>query len=187
VRYIYDDGGRAAAGYKGNAGDCCARAFAIVSGRPYAEVYALITKLAGNERTGKRKRGVSSARTGVYKQTAHKVAAALGLVWTPTMRIGSGCTVHLRADELPQGRIVCCVSKHYCAVIDGVIHDTHDPSDRGTTIYPHGSGSQPPGTPEPSRPAHIPKGARWLANGNGWAYAPDRCVYGYWAKPGGAK
>jgi hypothetical protein len=56
----------------------------------------------------------------------------LGWVWTPTMQIGSGCTVHLRADELPPGRLVVSVSKHLTAVIDGVIHDTHDCSRRGT-------------------------------------------------------
>jgi hypothetical protein len=44
------------------------------------------------------------------------------------MQIGSGCTVHLRADELPSGRLVVSVSKHLTAVIDGVIHDAHDPS-----------------------------------------------------------
>jgi len=32
----------------------------------------------------------------------------------------------LRADELPSGRLVVSVSKHLTAVVDGVIHDTHD-------------------------------------------------------------
>jgi hypothetical protein len=48
------------------------------------------------------------------------------------MRIGSGCTVHLRADELPPGRLIVNVSRHTVAVIDGVIHDTYDPSRDGT-------------------------------------------------------
>ena len=48
------------------------------------------------------------------------------------MKIGSGCTVHLRADELPTGRLIVSVSRHVVAVIDGVIHDTHDPSRDGT-------------------------------------------------------
>ena len=48
------------------------------------------------------------------------------------MFIGSGTTVHLKADELPKGRIICNVSKHYTAVVDGVIQDTYDPSRRGT-------------------------------------------------------
>jgi hypothetical protein len=49
------------------------------------------------------------------------------------MRIGQGCTTHLRRSELPTtGRLIVSVSKHITAVIDGVIHDTHDPSRRGT-------------------------------------------------------
>ncbi len=48
------------------------------------------------------------------------------------MAIGSGCTVHLRIGELPAGRLVVSLSKHMTAVIDGVIHDTYDPSRGGT-------------------------------------------------------
>jgi hypothetical protein len=48
------------------------------------------------------------------------------------MRVGSGCRVHLRADELPPGRLIVRVSKHVAAVIDGVIHDTFDCSRGGT-------------------------------------------------------
>jgi hypothetical protein len=38
---------------------------------------------------------------------------------------------HLREGELPGGRIIVRISKHVCAVIDGVIHDTHDPQRDG--------------------------------------------------------
>jgi hypothetical protein len=48
------------------------------------------------------------------------------------MQIGSGCKVHLRADELPAGRLVVKLSRHLVAVIDGVIHDTYDCSRGGT-------------------------------------------------------
>lgn len=132
ARFRFDDGGRAAAGYRGKAGDCVVRAIAIASGRPYQQIYDLVNRAALGERTGKRKRGVSNARTGVYKVSIHRVMEELGWQWTPTMQIGSGCTVHLRADELPPGRLVVSVSKHLTAVIDGVIHDTHDCSRRGT-------------------------------------------------------
>lgn len=127
-----DDGGRLAAGYKGKAGDCVVRAIAIATGRPYQQVYDLVNSAAVYERTGKRKRGKSDARTGVYKTSIKRVMKSLGWMWTPTMQIGSGCTVHLRADELPPGRLVVSVSRHLTAVIDGVIHDTHDCSRRGT-------------------------------------------------------
>lgn len=132
--FIVDDGGRSAAGFKGRTGDCVCRAASIASGRPYAEIYTLIDALGSEERVTKRRRtkAKSSARKGVYKSTTKRVMKALGFKWTPTMTIGSGCKVHLRADELPPGRIVCSVSKHLVAVIDGVIHDTHDPSRDGT-------------------------------------------------------
>jgi hypothetical protein len=145
MKHVYSDGGRSAAGYSGTAGDCCARAFAIATRRPYQEVYDRINAIAANERTGKRKRGISSARAGVYKNAAHKLAYDLahkyglwpqGLpgtqLWVPTMFVGQGCKVHLRDGELPIGRLVVNLSKHYTAVIDGVVHDTHDPTRGGT-------------------------------------------------------
>jgi hypothetical protein len=130
-RFVLDDGGRSAAGFKGKTGDCVVRAVAIATGRPYREVYDLVNELARRERP-RGKRGRSSARTGVAKQTSARLMEALGGVWTATMSIGSGCKVHLRPEELPSGRLVVSVSRHLVAVIDGVIHDTHDPSREGT-------------------------------------------------------
>lgn len=167
MKYVFDDGGRAAAGFRGSAGDCVARAVAIASGRPYAEVYAALARGAGAERRSKG----ASARNGI--RTSRKwfgdYMRSLGFEWFPTMRIGSGCVVHLVDGELPPGRLVVRVSRHCVAVIDGVLHDTHNPSERGTTVY------------SPNYPRdQLPKGARLLSNGNGWAYSPSRCVYGYW-------
>ena len=113
------DGGRQAAGYKGEAGDCFVRAVAIATGREYREVYDLVNTLGGN------------ARTGVMKQVANDVMDYLGWQWTATMQFGKGCTTHLRADELPSGKIVTRLSRHYAAVIDGVLFDNHDSSRDG--------------------------------------------------------
>lgn len=124
--WVYDDGGRAAAGYKGHAGDCVARAIAIATGTPYADVYA---DLAARHKV---RSGTRTARNGVATKDIHATFTTLGWVWVPTMFIGSGTTVHLRADELPLGRIVARCTKHVVAVIDGVAHDTHDPSRGGT-------------------------------------------------------
>lgn len=133
MKFKYDDGGRAAAGYKGDAGDCAVRSIAIASGKPYQEVYDEINALAKKtERRGKRKRSISNARNGVYSRTIRKYLASLGFKWTPTMFIGSGCKVHLRKDELPDGRLIVSVSKHITAVINGVIHDTQECSRQGT-------------------------------------------------------
>jgi hypothetical protein len=129
--WVYHDGGRADAGYRGTTGDCLVRAVAITAEMDYQEVYDMVNKIAERERPRQgRKR--SSARTGVRKATRRRLMEQLGWEWVPTMGIGSGCQVHLRADELPPGRLVVQVSKHVVAVIDGVIHDSHDPGRGGT-------------------------------------------------------
>lgn len=131
MNYQLNDGGRKAAGYAGGTGDCVTRAIAIATGKPYQEVYDALNEAAQAERP-RRGRKRSAARTGVFRRTYERYLLSLGFKWTPTMQIGQGCTVHLRADELPAGRLVVTVSKHLVAVIDGVIHDTHDPSRDGT-------------------------------------------------------
>ena len=130
MRWQYNDGGRKAAGFKGDPGDCVTRAIAIATGKPYLEVYNALNKFAESERPRKGK-SRSNARTGVYKRTQHRYIASLGWKWVPTMGIGTGCRVHLRADELPAGRLIVSVSRHCVAVLDGVLHDTYDTSRAG--------------------------------------------------------
>jgi hypothetical protein len=135
MRYVYDDGGRLAAGYSGDTGDCVCRAISIATGKKYQEVYDALHEHASKERPGsKRRKGKRShPRTGVFKVTRNRYLKSLGWQWYPTMNIGTGCTVHLRDGELPdKGRLLVSVSRHLVAVIDGVIHDTHDPSRGGT-------------------------------------------------------
>lgn len=153
MKFKFNDGGRAAAGYKGFTGDCVCRAIAIATERPYKEVYDLINKFSEGERKGKRKRGKSNARTGVYKPTIKKVMDHYGWKWVPTMQIGQGCTTHLRDGELPMGRLVVNVSKHCTAVIDGVINDTYDPSrDGNRCVYGYFTKDEPPkAEPKPAK------------------------------------
>jgi hypothetical protein len=132
TRFQYHDGRRAAAGFRGRTGDCVTRAIATASDLPYREVYDALNALGKQERIRKRKRGRSQARTGVYKETIKAYLLSLGWQWTPTMHIGQGCRVHLRANELPTGALIVVVARHLTAVIDGVIHDTADPSRNGT-------------------------------------------------------
>lgn len=129
--WVLDDGGRAAAGYKGAANDCVTRAIAIATQLPYQDVYGAINTFAKGEKQSLR-HSSSSSRNGVYKETTRSYLLSLAWMWTHTMKFGVGCKVHLRADELPSGRLIVQVSKHLVAVIDGVIHDTHDSSRDGT-------------------------------------------------------
>lgn len=134
MKFQFNDGGRASEGFrhKKHCGDCVCRAIAIATQRPYSEIYDLILHYAKHERTGKRKRKISDPENGVGRYTYSRVMALLGWEWVPTMGIGTGCKVHLCADELPEGRIVVNVSNHFTAVVDGVINDTYDPSRGGT-------------------------------------------------------
>jgi hypothetical protein len=141
IQFIQDDGGRRKAGFKNEkvAGDCVARAVAIASGRPYIEVYNELAELNASMRMTKhrRKRGAAGQRTasrGIWTKSKpfKDYMTAMGFTWTPTMQIGSGCKVHVREDELPKGWLVLALSKHYTAVVHGVLYDEYDCSRDGT-------------------------------------------------------
>ena len=139
IGFVYSDGGRAAAGFRGRApGDCVTRAISIATGLPYQTVYDAVNETAkAGEKRGLR----SSARSGVIRKTYEAYLATLGWTWTPTMRIGTGCRVHMRSDELPAGRIIARLSGHLAAVVDGVILDLTDCSRGGTRcVYGYFSG-----------------------------------------------
>lgn len=155
--FTKDDGGRAAAGFKGMAGDCVCRAVTIASGLPYADVYKRLAAGQGSQRKTKRTgKQSASARNGVHvkRKWFRDFMTEIGAEWVPTMQIGSGCKVHLCAGELPSGRLVVAVSGHYTAVIDGVLHDTWD-CQRTT----HEIGAK---------------------DGVPYQKTYERCVYGYW-------
>jgi hypothetical protein len=136
--FQFNDGGREKAGFKGGAGDCVVRSIAIATTLPYIQVYEDL-RLANeryaqlrNDRLAKRLNAKgSSPRNGNHRNVFHDYILGLGFEWVPTMKVGAGCQVHLRPDELPSGVLITKVSKHLTAIIDGVIQDTHDPSRGG--------------------------------------------------------
>jgi hypothetical protein len=129
--FVFHDGGRAAAGYKGKTGDCVTRSIAIATGKSYREVYDALNQLALSERRGARTRRRSNRRTGVFRKTYQRYLESLGWRWTSTMSIGSGCRVHLHPSELPPGPLIVKVSRHLTAMIDGIVYDTHNCSRGG--------------------------------------------------------
>ena len=140
ISFIQSDGGRAAAGFRGEAGDCATRAIAIALGLPYRQVYEELQDRQRlwlrTGRPSKAKRAMlakssSSVRNGTAKAVITDFLSDRGWIWTPTMHVGRGTQVHLRADELPAGRLICRLSRHVAAVVDGVLHDTHDCSRDG--------------------------------------------------------
>ncbi len=133
IGYQYNDGGRAAAGYKGTTGDCvcprdCHRDRASLPGdlRPHQRLRQARAQGEAEARAEQR------AYRGPQGHHSPRDRGELGWVFVPTMGIGTGCRVHLRADELPRGRLIVNFSRHMSAVIDGVVHDIHDPCRDGT-------------------------------------------------------
>ena len=132
IKLKLNDGGRANAGFKGEADDCVCRAIAIAFNMDYKEVYSMIEAEASKERNSTRSKK-SHPSKGVRPATLQKIIEGLGGIWKPLMGIGSGCKVHLRQDELPaNGTYILRVSKHLCTYIDGVLHDNHDCSRNGS-------------------------------------------------------
>lgn len=122
MNWVYNDGGRSKYFKAENVGDCSIRAIAIAMNKDYKEVYNALKKLNGGK----------SCRDGTPKKIDKKYISQNGWTWTPTMSIGSGCKVHLNADELPNGTLIVSVSKHLVCVKDHVIYDTYDCSRDGT-------------------------------------------------------
>ena len=132
MKFIYDDGGRSKYFKSSDAGDCVCRAISIATEMDYKVIYDLLNEYVSKERKHKHEKFSVSARDGIRKTTMRKVLADLGWKWIPTMNFGTGCTVHLKEDELPCGRLIVQVSKHLTCVIDGALHDTYDCSREGT-------------------------------------------------------
>lgn len=137
-------------------GDCVTRAIAIAGEMPYDYIYDALSRGTRTQRVTAGSRRNTSARNGVSvrRKWFRDAMETWGFRWTPTMSIGSGCKVHLLKGELPAGRLVVSLSKHYTAVVDGVIHDTYDPT-RADLAFTDGE--------------------RRLIH---------RCVYGYWTAEG---
>lgn len=137
MKWVFDDGGRAEAGFKGDTGDCVCRAIAIATGQPYKDVYDVINEFGKQERLSKNRKHKSSARTGVSKDTTRKIMRDYYMwEWIPVMKIGSGCKMHMKSDELPEGTIIVQLSGHVACVRDGVLHDTYDCSrDETRCVY----------------------------------------------------
>jgi hypothetical protein len=136
--FQFNDGGRGDVGFKGGAGDCVVRSIAIAANLPYMKVYEDLRfanetyALLRNDKLARRLNAKgSSPRNGNHRNVFHDYILELGFQWVPTMKIGMGCQVHLRSDELPKAILIVKVSKHLTAVLNGIIQDTHNPSRGG--------------------------------------------------------
>jgi hypothetical protein len=118
MEFVWNDGGRAAAGFVGLTGDCVTRAIAIATGSLYRDVYAELGKSSQK-----------SPRKGIPTDIAAAYLATRG--WQQTDGGGAAFDV----ERLPKGVVIVHLGKtsgraqHFCTIIDQVVHDTWNPAD----------------------------------------------------------
>ncbi len=117
MNHVFNDGGRAAASYKGSAGDCGARSMAIALDLDYKAVYIELAN-------ANRDRGYAkSARNGLYKDVFNDVLKQHGWIWHAAPKFNGR---KAKCSDMPKGRVIARQASHYVAVVDGVPHDTWD-------------------------------------------------------------
>jgi|TARA_R110000824_G_scaffold220949_1_gene408063 uncharacterized protein YdbL (DUF1318 family) len=121
MSYTYDDGGRSLAGYKGITGDCAARAMVIALDIDYRAAYkeiALANKAMGFSK---------SARNGVHKNIFQNILKKHGWSWHSAPKFTGRKAYHY---DMPPGKVIARMARHYCTVINKEIHDSWDSSDK---------------------------------------------------------
>jgi hypothetical protein len=121
LQFVWDDGGRLRYGYPHFANDCAARAVAIATQFPYQQVHDRIDYYAQMER--RRLFGArSSAENGVRQETMHRLLGGeFGWTWHYN-------SAYAKLNQLPPGRLVVRVGRHYTAIVDGAIRDVFNPA-----------------------------------------------------------
>lgn len=130
IGYKYNDGGRAAAGYKGSTGDCLVRAIAIVTELPYKEVYKFVADTMG-EYGFTRSGNAYTARKGrkpgyrkVYGKTVQdNILKRLGFV---KVKLPKGPRPSYTTAYETYGDCLVTTMKHISAIKDGHLQDTGD-------------------------------------------------------------
>jgi hypothetical protein len=118
-KYTYNDGGREAAGMKTKT-DCGIRAVAIACELPYGEA-----RLRLKDASSLGKMGSRAIARGIYKEDMTAALKELGYIWHSAPKFDGR---KARFDDLPKGRLIARMARHYAAVIDGELHDTWDSS-----------------------------------------------------------
>ena len=105
--FKYNDGGRQAAGYKGKAGDCGARAMAIALGLDYKAVYKELAQANADHGHAK------SARNGIYKDVYSDVLKRHGWVWVKAPKfVGRKA----RCSDMPAGTVIAKQARHFVEI-----------------------------------------------------------------------
>lgn len=124
MSYIYSDGGRTAAGMKTQT-DCGIRAMAIACDIPYTEARKVLKEVSKNGKLGS-----AAIARGIYKEDMEAALKKYGFVRKSAPKLDGR---KARYHDLPKGRIVAHMAKHFVAVIDGQLYDTWDST--GKMVY----------------------------------------------------
>jgi len=121
MTYIYNDGGRAKAGFKTQT-DCGIRAMAITCGISYKDARKYL-----KESSKKGRLGSGAISGGIYKEDFDQALSQFGFKWKSAPKLEGR---KARYFDLPKGKVVARMAKHFVAVIDGQINDTWNCSDK---------------------------------------------------------
>ena len=133
LSYEYDDGGRRDAGYKGDTGDCVVRAIAIVTGKPYKEVYRVMATemkahgytASGNAYATSEKKLKTPRKRG--QLTVRKVQDKVkGMFGFKKVSLSRGVRPTFEEAHREYGDCLASTTKHVVALKDGALRDTWD-------------------------------------------------------------
>ena len=142
--FVVDDGGRKAAGYKGNASDCVLRSLSIALGEDYEDLRRELMEetknFANTSRSRKAKRQKkegSSVFKGVYREIYSVILKRRGWIRTGMSKIGSSKRYYLTKSDVPPVPVILHTRRHLTTSIDHTIRDTWDT--RMSTVFKDGS------------------------------------------------
>lgn len=124
--FVYHDGGRTSSGFKGK-NDCAIRAMAIACDISYCEARNILKE---SSRDGKMGSGAISK--GVYKEDLESALSQFGFKRKRAPKFEGR---KARYQDIPKGRVVVRMARHFAAVVDGVLYDTFDSSEKMVYSY----------------------------------------------------
>jgi hypothetical protein len=136
--WTYDDADYAHSGFRAKHGNDVVIAIAIATAQPYGTVYNELYNIQCDYVNGLRHgrikdKGAAISEVGIWPEVSKRYLRERGWTWVPIMKIGSGTTVHLTYEEVPDEPVMLLsVSRSLVVVINGVVRATHDPSRDGT-------------------------------------------------------
>lgn len=101
---------------------CGVRALVLATGIEWTEAERLLRHCCKNGKAGN-----GALSRGIYKEDYNACLEFLGYKWVAAPKFEGR---KARAHDLPPGKHIASMAKHYCCVIDGDVYDTWDSSDK---------------------------------------------------------